>query len=127
MIIPGTEAAEPWQQLIAIVAFMVGTGVLAAVTQWRGRKAAIKSEEAKVAQVVATAGHMLAVQPTADRMTQDTLVQTLASLTLAVNKLIDRLEEDAREQDAEEAARQAFDALELKRMVEELKRMRGPP
>jgi GAF domain-containing protein len=103
------------------VAGIVGTAMAAFVAKL-GLKAGSqdRADNAKV-------GVMMAVQPTTERMTTDALVQTLASLAMAVNKLIDRLEEDAREQDAEEAARQAFDALELKRMVEELKRMRGPP
>lgn len=101
------------------VAGIVGTAMAAFVAKL-GLKAGAqdKADNAKV-------GAMIAVQPTSERYTTDALVQTLATLTVAVNKLIDRLEEDAREQDAEEAAQRAFDAIELKRLVEELKRMRG--
>lgn len=125
MTIPGTEGAEPWQQLIALVAFMIGTGLLAAFTQWRGRIAADRKVEEKTVQATNTVGHMMVMQPSADRLTTDTLVQTLATLTVAVNKLIDRLELDATEEALDEKAQEIADRIELKRMVEEIKKSRA--
>lgn len=98
------------------VSGIVGTAAAAFVAKL-GLKAG-SQDKADTAKV----GAMMTVQPTSDRLTTDALVQTLASLTLAVNKLIDRLEQDATEDAIEEKAQALADQKELRKIMEAMKR-----
>lgn len=117
MIIPGTEGAEPWQQLIAVVAFMITMGVVAALSQSAGRRALIKRETDESSRAVHSAGAMLALQPTSDRMTTDALVQTLATLNVNVVKLTVILESQQEDREADEKA----ELRELRRIVKDIR------
>lgn len=63
-------------------------------------------------------GTMMAVQPSADRMTTDVLVQTLATLTGALNDLIELLKRNESEREKEE---DLAELRELRRTVEDIR------
>lgn len=109
--IPGTEGHPPWMQLVGALAFVVTMGILAAWSAWKGQqKGKQSSADAHVAAETAAqrATAVVAMSPTADKLTQDALVQTMSAIreTLVHNNAMlerigDLLEEDAKRERAE--------------------------
>src|SRR5688500_688243 len=96
---------------------MVTMGVVAALSQSAGRKALEKRETDADARSLQSAGAMLALQPTTDRLTTDALVQTLATLNVNVVKLTDILETQQEDREADEKA----ELRELRRIVKDIR------
>lgn len=119
--IPGTEGFAPWLQLVAVVSFMVTIGVIAALAQVRGRKEAQRVAQSEKGAAERQMGAIMAIQPTADRMTIDALVQTGAKLNTTLERLIERMDREERERDAEREAELA----ELRRLVRGIKSSTG--
>jgi hypothetical protein len=116
-MIQGTEGFPPWMQIVGGLAFVVTMGVLAAFSQMRGRKDAEKKAKEDHQSAERQVGKIMAVQPSADRWTQDALVQTLASLKISVDRLIERMERQDREREDDEKA----ELRELRRIVKDIR------
>lgn len=103
-----TGGLPEWLWGVASLIGAAGAGFAIKMGWKDGEKAKATSE---------TVGAMMAVQPSMDRMTTDTLVQTLATLTGAVNDLIELLERQEREKEEDERA----ELRELRRTLKDLR------
>ncbi len=115
--IPGTETLHPWAQLAGAIAFAIVMGALMAWSQFRGRREAMKSKAQSEDAARSTATALVAVTPTADRLTQDTLIQMLAAIRDTLERINDRMEKDEIHR---EAAKEA-ELLYLRRLVNEIR------
>ena len=115
--IPGTETLHPWAQLAGAIAFAIVMGALMAWSQFRGRREALKSKAQSEDAARSTATALVAVTPTADRLTQDTLIQTLAAIRDTLDRINDRMEEDERHREAAEQA----ELMYLRRLANEIR------
>ena len=85
-----------------------------------GRREALKSKAQSEDAARSTATALVAVTPTADRLTQDTLIQTLAAIRDTLGRINDRMEQD---EIYREAAKEA-ELMYLRRLMNEI---RPPP
>ncbi len=115
--IPGTEGLHPWAQLAGVISFAIVMGGLMAWSQFRGRKEAqkIKAQGEDAARSTATA--LVALTPTADRLTQDALVQTLAAIRDTLERINDRMDQEEMHREA----RREAESMYLRRIVDEIR------
>ena len=92
-------------------------GALMAWSQYQGRREALKGRAQSEEAARSTATALVAVTPTADRLTQDTLIQTLAAIHDTLERINDRMDKD---EIYREAAKEA-ELMYLRQFVNDLR------